>query len=178
MDASKHFRCANDTSLLVFIDVFVDNLHHKQVPKRISPHGRSHVLPLIILNCPRSLVSPCEPPHTPSCRGFMIYHTGTDAVVSASKDLRSLRGYGHGWRRSIYPRFIRYCWYAHNRPQLFLSHQFGPQARMITIVSVRCRTHKQTSSWCASASPRPHRLKMSRRSGSLRCTTTAQAFPT
>ena len=44
-DASKRFRCADDATLLVFIDVFVDILHHKQVPKRICPHGKSHVIP-------------------------------------------------------------------------------------------------------------------------------------
>ena len=33
-----------------------------------------------------------------------------------------------------------------SRAQLFLSHQYVPQARRSTIVSVRCRTHKQTSS--------------------------------
>ncbi len=69
--------------------------------------------PPLILNCPRSLVSPSEPPLTPSCRVFMMCHTVTDAVVSVSQGVRQLCGYGHDWRRSLYPRFIRYCWYAH-----------------------------------------------------------------
>jgi hypothetical protein len=43
----------------------------------------------------------------------MMCNTATDAVVSASQGVRQLRGYGHDWRRSLYPRFIRYCWYAH-----------------------------------------------------------------
>ena len=43
----------------------------------------------------------------------MVCNTGADAVVSGSQGVRQLRGYGHDWRRSLYPRFIRYCWYAH-----------------------------------------------------------------
>ena len=46
----------------------------------------------------------------------MMCYTGTDAVVSASQGVQPydrVRGYGHDWRRFLYPRFNRFCWYAH-----------------------------------------------------------------
>ena len=45
-EGSKRLRCADDATLSVFIDVLPDILHHKQVPKRICPHGTSCVLRL------------------------------------------------------------------------------------------------------------------------------------
>ena len=45
----------------------------------------------------------------------MMCYTGTDAVVLSSQGVQlcdRLGGYGHDWRRYLYPRFIRYCWYA------------------------------------------------------------------